>query len=345
MSLPIKGPTKTDKRAQEAKELAARWPISVVIPGHNAAAHLESCLKALAANNLENTEIVFVDDRSTDRSSEIAARFGCRCIQTGSRQGPAAARNLGFKQAVHPHLLFLDSDVVLLPDALTRVREALDLYAHRPDVAGVLGQYAEELPWTDFFTNYKNLAACYLYRITETQSPFLHTAMFCISRTVFEESGGFDPHLTHGEDFRLGTLLGSRGYRFIIDRNVNGQHLKRYSFVGILREDWRRVRQLASIRLPLEERRFSYRAHRWNRLLSVVLPGVTVACLALAVINPLFLRVSAVLLLGFFLLNLPFLLYCRRKRGIWFALRAGAFLFLEMLWAELALAVPRKLRK
>jgi GT2 family glycosyltransferase len=240
--------------------------------------------------------------------------------------------------------LFLDADIILPHNALTRIRETLDLYDHRPDVAGVLGQYAEEVASQGFFTNYKNLSACYLYRITETQSPFLHTPIFCIRRTILEGAGGFDQRLTHGEDFRLGAQLGSRGFRFIIDRQVNGRHLKRYSFSGILREDWRRVRQLASIRLPLEERRFSYRAHRWNRLISVVLPGAAATCALLAVLDRRFLAISAVLAFGFFLLNLRFLYYCGRLRGTWFALQAGVLLFVEMLWAEMALVLPGKKR-
>ncbi|HXK60704.1 MAG TPA: glycosyltransferase family A protein [Acidobacteriota bacterium] len=331
-----------DIKAREAAQLAERWPISVVIPAYNAASHLEICLKALSANDLRNTEIVVVDDGSTDGSGAIAAAFGCRCLPTPGRQGPAGARNLGFRETLHPYVLFLDSDIVLPSNALILMRETLDLYAHRSDVAGVLGQYAEQLPWDDFWTNYKNLASCYLYRITETQSPFLHTAMLCIRREVLQEAGGFDPTLTHGEDFSLGARLGARGYRFIIDRRINGQHLKRYSFTGVFREDWRRVRQLASIQLPAEARRFSYKAHRWNRLISLFLPGMVVGCLASSLFDLQFLRVAAVLVLGFFLLNMHFLLYCRKKRGRWFALKAGAFLFLEMLWAEVALLFPGK---
>ena len=188
------------------------------------------------------------------------------------------------------------------------------------------------------------ISACYLYRITETQSPFLHTPIFCVRRAVLEQAGGFDSRLTHGEDFRLGAQLGSRGFRFVIDRQINGQHLKRYSFRGILSEDWRRVRQLASIRLPLEERRFAYRAHRWNRLISVLLPGLAIACALIGVIDRRFLAAGAVLVFGFLLLNLHFLFYCWKLRGTWFALRAAVVLFLEMLWAEFALAIPGKKR-
>ncbi len=324
------------------KCLADRWPISVVIPAYNAARHLELCLAALSHNDLSNAEVLVVDDGSTDETPSVVARYGFRRLEAGARQGPAAARNFGLRQALHPHVLFLDADIVLPEDALTRVRETLDLYEHRSDVAGVLGQYAEDLPSHDFFTNYKNLSACYLYRITETQSPFLHTPIFCIRRTVLEEAGGFDARLTHGEDFRLGAQLGSRGFRFVIDRHINGRHLKRYDFAGILREDWRRVRQLASIRLPLEEKRFSYRAHRWNRLISLTLPGLALACALLGVIDRRFLAAGAVLIFGFLLLNLHFLFYCRKVRGAWFALRAAVFLFVEMLWAEIALLLPGK---
>jgi glycosyltransferase involved in cell wall biosynthesis len=329
---------------EEGRTLAEKWPISVVIPAYNAADYLPESLRALIRNDLRDTQVLVVDDGSTDQTGELSRSLGFRTLRREKREGPAAARNSGLAETRCPHVLFLDADVVVPPKTLTWMRETLELYSHRPDVAGVLGQYGESLPWRDFFTDFKNLSTCYLYRMTETQSPFLHTAVFCVRRSVLEEAGSFDPGLTRGEDFRLGLTLGSKGYRFIIDRRIKATHLKRYSFSGILKEDWHRVLQLASVRLSPAEKAFSLRAHRWNRLASVVLPGLIVASAVLALWSRVWLAVGGVLVLAFLLFNLPFLAYCARLRGAWFAAKGAGFLWLEMLWAQVALAASTLVR-
>jgi len=319
------------------KQAAARYPISVIIPAHNAATHLGRCLEAVRANDLAAVEIVVVDDASSDSTSQVAEASGCRLVRLDLQAGPAGARNRGLREASHPYLLFLDSDVVLPPGSIAFIRETLQLYNHRPDVSGVLGQYSDTVPTSGFVTNFKNLTTCHLYNITDTQSPYLHTPIFCIRRDVLESAGGFDARLWRAEDFRLGVILGSRGRRFIIDRRIKALHLKEYSLAGALREDWLRIRDLQSVKLEPGERAFALRAHRWSRLVSVSLPGATLLALALSGLRMDFALLAAMLAVLFLALNARFLSFCRRKRGVLFAAQSAAFLFVEMLWAEIAL--------
>jgi glycosyltransferase involved in cell wall biosynthesis len=333
--------------SERGKGLAQSYPISVVIPVYNAGRDLELCLKALLENNLEEVEIIVVDDASSDGCMDHVSALLSQAggvppfLRMEKRSGPAAVRNEGLRKARYKFIFFLDSDVVLPPFSLDRIREALDLYSHREDVGGVLGMYSEEVPWTDALTNFKNLYTCYLYRITDTRSPFLHTAIFCVRREVLEAAGGFNTNLATAEDFHLGVALGSKGFRFIIDRKIRGVHLKKYTLAGVLKEDWRRIRDLSSIRLTPEERRFSYRAHRPTRLLSLVLP-VPVALLLLGGIwiPAAFLGGLAGLLL-FLIANLGFLRYCRKVKGLGFSAQAAFILFIEMAWASMVLPLSR----
>lgn len=329
-------------RMRAEAELADRYPISVIVPARNASSTLQRCLQALSRNNLRGVEVWVVDDASEDDTAGIAGRVApaFQTLRLEERQGPAGARNAGARRAArHPYLFFVDADVLLGPRSISFIRETLDLYSHRPEVAGVLGQYAERIPWEDFFTQYKNLYTCYLYRTTESLSPFLHSAILCIRRDVFEEGGGFETRLSTGEDFHLGLKLASRGFRFAIDRRIHAVHLKGYSFLEILREDWRRIRDLRAIPVRREARRFYFRAHRPSRLLSLALPAPILG-LAVAGLFHDSLLLAAGLLAGLFLLSHSgFLRYGRRQRGVFFALQSAAFLFVEMLWASLAVAV------
>ena len=275
-----------------------------------------------------------VNDASREEILSSTTALPIREVKLERQMGPAAARNEGLKRAANPYILFLDADMVLPHQSIDWIRDTLELYSHRPDVAGVLGVYAETVPWKDFYSNFKNLYTCFLYNSTETQSPFLHTPIFCVKKDVLKAAGGFDPDLATAEDFRLGLLLGTQGHRFIIDRRIQGTHLKRYSLASILREDFRRTRDLGKIKLQGAQRKFYYRAHRWHRLISLLLPGPILILSLLSFWNARLPWVVVFFLAVFYLCNLRFLMYCRRVRGLAFALKAAAFLFIEMLWAE-----------
>ena len=322
------------------------YPLAVVIPVRNSASQLGESLPALLDNDLENVEILVVDDASTDATRQVVESIGkvgdgksrFRYLYLNQHSGPAEARNAGVRETRSPYVFFVDADVVLPKQTIEWVRETLELYSHRSDVVGVLGTYSEIVPWEDFLTNFKNLNVCFLYRWTQTLSPYLHTPIFCIRRDVLEDVGGFDSRFKTAEDFRLGVVLGSRGYRLVIDRRIKGVHLKHYRLGAILREDWQRISDLRGMDMEEGERRFAMRAHRFHRLLSLVLPGLVVAFAALAVMAPIFAKVALGLLFAFYLCNLPLLNYLRKQRGLSFAAQGAAFVFLEMLWAELALA-------
>lgn len=295
-------------------------------------------------NDLTRTELIIVDDGSSDDTSKVIREFADRVklewIRHETARGPSAARNAGAARANLPYLLFLDADVVLPPGALGHLRETLELYSHRADVAGALGCYAEELSDSTFYSRFKNFSTTFLYRMTATQSPYLHTAIFLVRRDVFALAGGFDESLRKAEDFKLGLALGSRGYRFVIDRRVEAIHLKKYTLGRILREDWARIVALRHLSMTRAERRFSLRAHRPGRILSLALPGpIVLGILGSAYLGAWSLWAALGLAILFLLLNLGFLRYVRRHRGWGFAVLSLIMLFVEMLWAEAAIAV------
>ncbi len=325
-------------RPKTRQELAESYPLSVVIPARNSRDTLRRCLGALAENDLTQLEVLVVDDASLDGTGSVVQEWKGACvvrlISLEARTGPAGARNKGLERAAHSYVLFLDCDILLPARSIEWIRETLDLYSHRPEVAGVLGVYGEEIPHRDFLSNYKNLYTRHLYLATNPISPYIHTPVFCVQKELLQSHDGFNPSRETGEDFQLGVTLGSRGYRFVIDRRINAVHLKEYSFSGAMRENARRIQDLTRLDLSREERAFSLRAHRWTRILSLAIPGPALAIGLLALRQPLLLIGFLLLLSLFGLANLRFLKLCRRSRGWVFALQAAAFLFFEMLAAE-----------
>ncbi|HQH26718.1 MAG TPA: glycosyltransferase [Oligoflexia bacterium] len=112
--------------------------VSLVIPAHNAERTLGACLEASCEllNAGQLSEIIVVNDHSTDRTAEIIRSFPVKVYESNGR-GPGAARNTGWAAAESDLVWFIDADCVPESDALTQL---LTHFVY-PEVRGVGGSY------------------------------------------------------------------------------------------------------------------------------------------------------------------------------------------------------------
>lgn len=107
--------------------------ISVVIPIFNVEAYLAECIESVIHQSLTDLEIICINDGSMDNSLAIAENYAAAdpriTVVDQINAGQSSARNVGIKMARGSHLLFIDSDDYLLPDAL----EKLYAYAQKWD--------------------------------------------------------------------------------------------------------------------------------------------------------------------------------------------------------------------
>ncbi len=100
--------------------------VSIVIAVYNSERTLPALLSACRTQDHPGPlEIVVADDGSPDDSRRIAQEAGVRVVSQENR-GPAAARNLGWRAARAPVILFTDADCVPAPDWARRLTAALD---------------------------------------------------------------------------------------------------------------------------------------------------------------------------------------------------------------------------
>lgn len=102
--------------------------VSVVVPTRDRPGPLAACLRALAKQTLAPTEIVVVDDASTDPravAAVVAAVPGARLVR-GEGRGPAAARNVGAAAAIGEVICFTDDDCRPEPGWLAALTARLD---------------------------------------------------------------------------------------------------------------------------------------------------------------------------------------------------------------------------
>jgi hypothetical protein len=109
-------------------------PASIIISSYNYRRFLREAIDSALGQTYPNTEVIVVDDGSTDDSREIIAGYGDRIIAVlKENAGQASAWNAGFRASRGELIVFLDSDDVLGP---TSAEQAVGLF-ERGQVAKV----------------------------------------------------------------------------------------------------------------------------------------------------------------------------------------------------------------
>jgi glycosyltransferase involved in cell wall biosynthesis len=100
--------------------------VSAIIPVFNGERYLAEAIESVLAQTSPASEIVVVDDGSTDGSRAVAERFGPPVrLVSATHAGAGAARNRGVAQSTGELLAFLDADDIWPSDKLERQLAAL----------------------------------------------------------------------------------------------------------------------------------------------------------------------------------------------------------------------------
>ena len=117
--------------------VGAGCKVGIVVVSHNAATAVRITLASLRrARNATASELILVDNASSDDSAEVLARCHprVRLVVSPCNGGFARGNNLGVQVAAGRHLLFLNPDTLVLDDAVRRMLAAL---RSSPDIGAV----------------------------------------------------------------------------------------------------------------------------------------------------------------------------------------------------------------
>ena len=184
--------------------------VSVVVPTYKRPHLLRNCLSSLLKQQFppDAYEIIIVDDADAEEtrflveafSEEVGSCPAIRYAAATETQGPAAARNIGWRMARGEIIAFTDDDCLPEPDWLQE-----GLAAFHDELAGVSGQVIVPVPSppTDYEKNVSRLTECAFV-----------TANCFYRRSVLEAVGGFDEQFTTAwrEDSDLQFMLLTRSY-------------------------------------------------------------------------------------------------------------------------------------
>ena len=105
--------------------------LSVVVPCYNVEKYLSLCIDSLLKTaGIDRSEILIIDDGSTDRTGAIADEYGSchdniRVIHKNN-EGPSASRNLGIMEAEGDYIFFCDSDDEVVPELFAGIVKIIE---------------------------------------------------------------------------------------------------------------------------------------------------------------------------------------------------------------------------
>ena len=237
--------------------------MTVLVPAYNEADSVAETVRSLRAQTHPPTEIIVIDDCSTDGTARVARAAGARVTRpprnTGSKAG---AQNFALPLVRTEFVLAVDADTTLAPDAIEQLLPSFE----RPQVAAACGfvlprhvrtvwERGRYIEYLFAFTFYKQVQDFY-------HRPLIASGCFSFYRTaVLREHGGW-PTATLAEDMDLTWRLyqSGHGVRFVPTAvsypiepptfAMMRKQLRRWShgFVQNLRLHWRGVLQLPYLR-------------------------------------------------------------------------------------------------
>ncbi len=304
-----------------------RPTLSVVIPVRNGGLDFEHCLRRLRDSHPTESELIVVDDGSTDGSAALAASFGALVVRNTTSQGPAAARNLGARVATAPVVFFLDADVAVHAETLSRV---VARFEADPELSALFGSYDDAPTAPGLVSQFRNLLHHYVHQQGDfvagarTARTFW-TGCGAIRRRDFLDLGGFDPKLYKRpaiEDIEFGYRLTRAGRRIALVRDILATHLKRWTLASMVKTDifqrgvpWMLLMKRSGVvETDLNVKR--------GQKLCVAIVGLTSLALAAAPWTPWLLAPVLAGLVAIVGLNHEFYRFLARRRGWGFAVAA-----------------------
>lgn len=292
--------------------------LSVIVPATNAPATLDECVDAVRRASAPGDELIVV--------SQPAGA------------GPARARNDGARRATREVLVFVDADVVVHRDALSRIRARFDTDA---DLAALFGSYDDDPAAAGLVSGFRNLLHHYVHHSDGGPASTFWAGLGAVRRSAFVDCGGFDerryprPSI---EDIELGSRLTEAGAKIVLDPLILGKHLKEWSLREMVATDLVH-RGIPWIELLLRQRRHSTALNlSWRHRLGTL--GSLIFVVSATARRPAPAAGGLVLMLA---LNRRFYVLLMRRRGLSQALAGVALHLIHHLVG--AVAVPAGLVK
>lgn len=182
----------------EPPEAPQNQLVSIIVTTKNNHKTLDACLASIVGQTYQPTELIVVDNNSSDGTRDIARFYTDKVYVCGPER--CAQRNFAVDKARGEYVVIIDSDMELSPHV---IQDCVDVMHYRPASRGVI--IPEESFGIGFWASCKRLERSFY-----TGNDAIEAARF-FTRQTFLEVGGYDEALVSGEDWDLSTRVRALG--------------------------------------------------------------------------------------------------------------------------------------
>jgi glycosyltransferase involved in cell wall biosynthesis len=201
--------------------------VSILIPAFNAERWISETIESALAQTWPRTEIIIVDDGSSDRTLAVAQRFASSRVSvlTQGNQGAAAARNRAYSACKGDYIQWLDADDLLSPGKIaTQIQVALQCGNKRNLLSSAWGRFFYRPAKARFVQSslWCDLAPLEWAIRQMEQNLFMQPANWLVSRVLTDVAGPWNTRLTNNDDgeYFCRVVLASNRVLFVPDAPV-----------------------------------------------------------------------------------------------------------------------------
>jgi len=196
--------------------------VTAIIPCYNQEKYLAACIEAILSQTRPADEVLIINDGSSDRSMEIAARYpGVKIIHHQRNQGLATARNTGYQAASGEVIVYIDSDA----NADQRLLESLLVHYDDPEVGGVGGRGIEAQMKSKYDQWRRIHSSQQSGESVIRDHRWLWGLCSSYRKSALETVNGFDTYYhTNAEDVDIGYRLTRQGFKLIYTPDAKVYH-------------------------------------------------------------------------------------------------------------------------
>lgn len=181
--------------------------VSVIIPVFNGEKTIKTCLQNIIKKNKNlKKEIIVINDNSNDNTSKILKTFkNIKVFNLKQNKGVGFARNYGAKKAKYNFLCYVDSDLIISTNSISKLIKRLKKDKSTGSVGGI--QKVINLTKNNWSSNFVCLKSCYGFEDVNDEVEFsvIHSEFCVIQKKYLLKIGGWKSYSNAGgEEFEIG---------------------------------------------------------------------------------------------------------------------------------------------
>jgi len=241
--------------------------VTIIVPAKDEGERIRACIESCLSQDYPRLDVVTIDDRSVDETGrvmdDIAAKWGGKHrvlhVQEGTLEPGWTGKNnavyQGQKLATGDWLLFVDSDVVLEPDA---VSASMSVVLNKKfDLLSLLPRLESHTFWETTLVPLAASAASTMYLVPLCNNNQMKRTAFANGQFLLIRRDVYDAMGTHAvvkdrycEDVAIARLLKSSGYRPRVSWGNDWARVRMYSSLSAIFKGWSRIYYSAYVGRP-----------------------------------------------------------------------------------------------